>query len=270
VVSVDTGNENGNNIRDMTIGKQVEVMEAFLDVLPVSVRSLTDSPEHDLRRWHHDICTVWDVHGYRRGHFWDKIRHIFSLLWEGSPPRRLGIQSEPFGAYTNALEDLVSVDDNDAELDNPEVMALSMLMMYVFRQWAVFFSNPGVSIRRRGAFARQPGFLAIPRAMNAIPPRVIRSGNLAHGGVSQRGKRIFAADPWEDGLRADQAVSSTGEAVVMLYGPTGRYNIDVERDITGKILNPATATWSEEMTLRRGEKLQLHMNHGRLFLGKVA
>ena len=88
-----------------------EAVDAFRAVQPCAVWSLTSPYGEEAIDLNVHAGSVYDVHGYRDGRSWDKIRHIFSIAYEVKPRRGLGIQSEPFG-----FGDRVSVTANKHEL----------------------------------------------------------------------------------------------------------------------------------------------------------
>ena len=214
VLGVDAGNEalwNG----ETSATEMRHAVEAFRSVLPCGVWSLTSPGGEEKADLDTYSGSVFDVHGYRGGRFWDKLRHMFSIVYEQQPSKRLGIQSEPFGPGA-----LVSASENKAELTT-EVMQLAVAQSLLSRQMWVYFCGAGVKSDAGERLSEAPGFREIPSIARQLPRDVMRFSTLCHGGASQRGRRIFAV-PGTDETRADHAISADGRFVVCIYGPSWR------------------------------------------------
>lgn len=213
VLGVDAGNESWQNGEPDTTRLR-EVVETFRAACPCDVWSLT-SPASELRA---DLDayagSVYDVHGYRDGRSYDKLRHIYSIAYEQTPSRRVGIQSEPFGPGAR-----VSVTQNKAELTSG-VMALACAVSLMARQAWVYFSGPGVISDEGERFEDMPGFNATCAIRDALPRDLMAFGALVHGGASQA-RRVFAV-PGTDETRADHAIHADGRFVCAVYGPRWR------------------------------------------------
>ena len=220
VATVDGGNEAWQT-GEPDAGRLREAVNAFRGVLTVPVWSLTSPPgemQEELDRYSGSVC---DIHGYRGGHVWDKVRHAFSVAYEQLPACRFGIQSEPPGPGG-----LVSVTENQHELDG-HAMALLSAMHLMSRQATVFFSSPGVSCRSRGEFSRQPGFIEVPALVRRLRPDLMSYRTICHGGTAWKGKRVFVA---EGNVRADHAIADNGDFMCLIYGPPGESrNVPRER-----------------------------------------
>lgn len=149
------------------------------------------------------------LHGYRGGHVWDKVRHLFSIAYEGEVVRRLGWQGEPFGVGR-----IVSAQDNGHELDGG-AMALGGAMSVMARQAWTFMSGPGVILFDE-PLEQMPGFRETPALIHQLPRDLMQFSILGHGGETKRGQRIHAA---LDDVRADYAIHSDGRYVEIVYGP---------------------------------------------------
>lgn len=228
VLGVDGGNEAWQN-GESDQARLRECVDAFRVVLPCAVWSLT-SPQSEERAALDPMAgSVFDVHGYRDGRSWDKVRHIFSIAYEVQPEKPLGKQSEGFG-----YGDRVSVTENKAELTSG-VMALACAVSLLSRQLWVWFSGPGVISDEGQRMQDMPGFSSTPQMRDALPADLMTFGSLVHGGTSQKGKRIWAV-PSTDATRCDHAIHADGRYVVAVYGPRWKdamreRNCTVERRI---------------------------------------
>jgi hypothetical protein len=260
VCAVDGGNEAWQN-GETDPGRLRAIVDAFRAVLPVPVWSLTSPPGEDPSELDEYAGTVYDVHGARHGRYYDWIRHAFSIAYEGKPACRLGIQSEPPGPGP-----LVSAVHPEAkrELDD-EAMCVLAAMHLMARQATVFMSSPGVSVRERGEFRRQPGFTAVPRLAEWLPEELMRYERLFHGGEVFRGQRVCAA---VEDVRCDHAMSHDGRFMVCIYGPPGAYRIPIERRCEATVHNPATGESIQRLSPSDTE-LVVEFARGRVVLGTL-
>jgi len=170
------------------------------------------------------------LHGYRGGHYWDKIRHIFSNGYEaltGDPKLKyLGWQGEPFGPGR-----LVSATDNKHEL-NKDVMVLAAAMSVMARNTWTYMSGPGV-IAYDEPFASMAGFNETPIVIQSLPRDLMTFRTLSHSGENKRGTRIHVA---EGEVRADYAIHDDGRYVEITYGPFEQnMNLRQERPTTSVV-----------------------------------
>lgn len=169
-----------------------------------------------LHRYTPSWMNFYLIHGYRAGRAHDKIRHIFSGAYEGTPVRRNAKHGEPFGVGR-----LVSAQDNHHELD-AHVMTLAAAMCAMSRGSWSFMSGPGVVLESE-PLANMPGLSETPAILRALPQDIARFQTLGHGGPSHEGRRIYAArDDW----RADYAIHQDGRYVCILYGPPEQHRPD--------------------------------------------
>jgi hypothetical protein len=176
-------------------------------------------------------ANLYVVHSYRGGRFADKIRHIFSIVYEGKPQKRLGWNGEGPG-----FGDLVSAIDNKHEIDANVYSALA-IMALITRQGYVWFSGPGViSDHPNGErLQNMPGFREVPQVRALLPADVMRYGEIWHGGDDRpwSSRRAFRA---VGEMRADHVVDGN-RFVCLMYGPGGlnlpqNRALRVDRDIT--------------------------------------
>ena len=268
VLGVDGGNE-AWHLPENTPEHLRASVDAFRSVLDVPIWSLTDGGEEkaDLDRY---SGSVYDVHGYRGGHVADKIRHAFGVAYEQRPMCRLGIQSEPPGAWSAGS--LVSIMEYAEEMD-AEAMALLTAMHLMSRQMSVYFSSPGVSCRERGEFARQPGFRESAAIVSVLPSDLMQFQTLSHGGESQRGRRILCATGEGDYLiRADHAIHDDGRFVIIAYAARpGDWvvGLKVERGCELTTIDPVTRDTFGPVRYWPDDTLGLHFRHGRIITGRL-
>jgi hypothetical protein len=200
---------------------------------PATLYTLSSPPgetKAELDAWSIDPANMFDVHGYRGGHFWDKIRHIFSISYEGLPSRRLGWQGEPTGPGA-----AVSVTENKAELDDNTLAGMAAMSLMARQAWC-YMSGPGVLFD--SPLEAQPGFYSVPQIRAALPADVMRFTTLIHGGERWASQRIFAV---RGDTRCDHALSADGRFVVIIYGPSLTYDqvkpatIEKVTDLGGKV-----------------------------------
>lgn len=228
IIALDAGNEAWQNGETEPL-RMIRAIETFMEVTPVPVWSQTSPPGETKDELDLYDGSVFDVHGYRAGHYWDKLRHIFSIAYEGKPSSRLGIQSEPFG-----FGDLVSASENKHEL-TPRVMSLACAMSLMSRQMWVYFSGPGVMSDAGQRLEDMPGFLSADYIRSSLPSDLMTFQSLVHGGASQKGRRVFAV-PGTDETRADHAIHDDGRFVCIMYGPNWRNVIQEKEARIGQII----------------------------------
>jgi hypothetical protein len=234
--------------------------EAGGQAIPLLTSPRTEEKD-ELDAYSIDPAQCYDVHGSRDGHFWDKIRHIFSIAYEGKPMRPYGIQSEPTGSG-----DLVSVTTNKHELDDEAVAAMAV-MGAISRQAWVWFSGEGVRIQKSLSIER--GFTSVPRAYALLPADLMSYAILHHSGETWRRERIVS-HTYPD-LRVDGVQHLDGRCVYLFYGPSSKhspYNVLVTKKITGTLWDLVTGeNWP--INHEPGQSLSLAMNRALLFVGHI-
>lgn len=208
-----------------------------------------------------DPADCYDVHGSRDGRFWDKIRHIFSIPYEGKPKRKLGIQSEPNGGGT-----LVSVTTNKQELNHEAIAALAVQSL-IARQAYVWFSGEGVSIDK--GLETEPGFWQTPAACALLPKDVMSYATLHHSGDTWSALRLVDQGISHE-VRVDGAQHRDGRCVYLFYGEPGTHRFRAARNFSGQLFDPAVGR-SSAVPFRkvRGEQFELQWERARLFVGTV-
>lgn len=155
------------------------------------------------------------VHGSRDGHFWDKYRHIFSLMRERTLGRDVGGQDEPFGVERKHGEPAtVSAQANGHELDQPGIMEGAAVMSLMCRQWWTFMSGSGVVYHD---FTRLPGFYETPKLVEQLPRDLMTFRTLSHSHPSQVA-RLHTVRGDSPDVREDYAIHDDGRFVAARYG----------------------------------------------------
>lgn len=213
LIGVDAGNETWQN-GEGDEGRLQDAIDGFLDVLPAPVWSLTSPPGEETGELLRYAGSVADVHTYRDGRWWDKVRHVFNNAYEGVTDRPV-VQSEPFGPGAR-----VSVTANKGELDEGVMQAAAVAAAMTGQLW-VYFSGPGVVSDEGERLQDMPGFASTP-AVLALLPKDVGRGEVAHGGESQAHRRVFAASPKGDPreLRWEHCFLSGKRFVALGYGPS--------------------------------------------------
>lgn len=251
--------------------------------------------ETTLADWTPDWQRLTYVHGYRGGHFWDKLRHIFSLAYESmaslsvearalrgretplsaeemaleislmveglgaSQLRRLGWQGEPFGPGAS-----VSCVSYPEEMD-AETMALAAAQALASRQAFAFHQDSGAIYRER--IKDQPGYYEIPAMARELPADVMTWPRLFHGGTAWASQRILEA---VGEVRVDHTVSDDGRFVIKIYGPSGTYRLPVARGFSAAVYDPRAPSDAPQAILgHAGEQLQLSFTRGRVLMGQL-
>lgn len=199
---------------------------------PATLYTISSPPGEtadELNAWSVWPADLFDVHGYRGGRWWDKVRHIFSIPYEGQPQKRLGWQGEPSGPGA-----AVSVTEYKWELDDDTLAAMAAMSLMARQAWC-FMSGAGVLFDY--PIDSEAGFWTVPRMRDALPRDVMGFSRLIHGGDRWANERVFAA---QGETRCDHALSDDGRFVAVIYGPYLSYSqvrpatIEKVTDLGGK------------------------------------
>jgi hypothetical protein len=209
--SRDTGEQDENRLAQF-VGWFVERCPS-VKVRGLSAFTGTEDVEV-INRFSKSPSTIFFVHSYRGGRWWDKVRHIFSFQYEGDPEKRLGWQGEPAGPGR-----LVSAIDNRDELDADALSLMAAISLVTRQQW-VYFSGPGVISNHPNGerFEHMPGFSEVPRVVSMLPADVMRYDLLIHGGEASWGAVAPFLASGEN--RSDCAIyRPDGRFACVIYGP---------------------------------------------------
>lgn len=257
----DAGNETWQNGEPDPV-KLARFVRAYRQAGGRAVVTLTSPPgeeTHELNAFSIEPAQCYDVHGYRDGHFYDKIRHIFSIPYEGQPMRALGVQSEPAGSG-----ELVSVTSNKQELDHEAVAAMGVMSLLARQAW-VWFSGEGVRIQ--AGLETEQGFVATPRIAAVLPKDVMTFNTLHHSGDSWRNVRIVDQGVSHE-VRVDGAQAADGRCVYLFYGEPGTHQFRAAKNFTGTLYHPGTGE-GEPFSKKKGETFSMSWNRARLFVGRL-
>jgi hypothetical protein len=193
-----------------------------------------DSSE-DAPEVHEYSGDVFYTHGYRSGESTDRLRHIFSLAYEGygylkdhgKNPRRLGWQGEPTGPH-----EFPGLGVTVNYVNSVEELGLLGFQSLMCRQGWNFMSQWGVF--NNGPIYRHSGFWVVPQMralLKQFAPDVMSWNSLLHGG---RGEAVlksptgYFGDPGvaEGPARIDQVISPNGrKCVATVHGGRGRKQV---------------------------------------------
>jgi hypothetical protein len=214
VVALFEGANESRDTGEPDARRLAEFVSAFHERCPqplVALSSYTGTEDVSvLNEFSRSPANVFVCHGYRGGKWWDKVRHIMSLVYEGKPSKRLGWQGEPAGPGA-----LVSAIDNRHELDADALCAMALMSLMTRQAW-VYFCGPGVKSDDGERLQDMPGFREVPQVRALLPADVMWFDQIFHGGETWARQRVFAA---QGDVRADHAMAADGRMAVLIYGP---------------------------------------------------
>lgn len=196
---------------------------AFQANCPSVICTTTAPPsehENDIAEW----CggNFFAIHGYRGGEDHDRIRHIFSVPWEGHPPSKFGIQDEPTGPG-----DKVSVkpshcyDGRDVDANHMVALAVQSLNS---NQGFNYFCSDGV--KSDGDITQWAGFYEVAKVAKWMPQDIMAWPKAIHFGSSQA-DRVFEPTR-EDTLRFDHRIRGN-QFFGVFYGDEGNLRARCKR-----------------------------------------
>jgi len=177
--------------------------------------------ENDIAEW----CggDFFAIHGYRGGEDHDRIRHIFSVQWEGHPPKKFGIQDEWTGPG-----DQVSVKPNHCyegrDVDCNHMIAGAVQSLNSNQAFNYFC---GDGVKSDGDITRWPGFYEVPKVAQWMPQDIMAWPTAIHFGTTQP-DRIFEPTA-EDTLRFDHRINGDGRFFGVFYGDEGNLRARCKR-----------------------------------------
>ena len=237
-------------------------VQAYRDGGGTALLTLTSPPGEEaaeLNAFSIDPADIYDVHGYRGGRFYDKIRHIFSIAYEGLPKRRLGIQSEPAGSGK-----LVSVTDNINELNHAAVGLLGVMSLLTRQAW-VWFSGEGVWVQ--AGLETEAGFANTPKLCALLPKDLMQFQSLQHSGETWAKTRLVDRGITHE-CRMDGARHTDGRFVYLFYGMPGTHSFRAARKFSGTFYHPETLV-AEPVSYNAGDSFTLSWDRGLVFIGTV-
>jgi hypothetical protein len=227
-----------NEARDVYIGASAGDVEHLVQ----KIRSRNGSDLYTLsgytgdttieivQEWTPEWAPYYYFHGYRAGHWYDKVRHLFSDGYEYySQVRPYGYTGEDVGPGKN-----VSVTENQHELDQRVMLLLSAAAM-TSRIAYCYFSSPGVVWDE--PFTNMPGYAAMPQFLSLLPADVQTYETQHHGGDTWAHLRVLAAD---GETRCDGRTAADGRFVCLIYGPEEYAQPPISRNFDGHWCDPST------------------------------
>jgi len=191
------------------------------NTVPVTTTAPPSEHADDIANW----CAgdFYGIHGYRAGEDHDRIRHIFSVGWEGNPPVEYGVQDEPTGPG-----DEVSVKSSHCyegrDVDSNHICALAVQSLLCNQGYNYFC---GAGVKSDTPIESYPGFYEVARSKQIVPPDIMGWPKPFHFGNSQP-DRVFSPCA-EDTLRFDHRISHDGRIFGIFYGDQGHTRARCER-----------------------------------------
>lgn len=213
-----TGANNKEEISDALDEFKAEAPEIIVTTTAPPTESASDIAE-----W----CSgdFYAIHGFRGNEDHDRIRHIFSVPWEGHPPSKYGIQDEPTGPGDEvSVKPAHCYEGRDVDANHMCALAVQSLMC---NQGFNYFCGAGV--KSDTPLDSYAGFYEVPIACKSIVPLDIMGWpGVFHFGASQSGNRVFSPLA-EDSLRFDHRISHEGKIFGIFYGDQGHTRAKCER-----------------------------------------
>lgn len=215
---------------------------------PITTTCPPSESKEDIDKW----CRgdFYCIHGWRDGEDHDRIRHIFSVPWEGEPPEYCGYQDEPTGPG-----DKVSVKANHCyhgrDVDASHLVALAAQSLMT-NQGFNYFCNNGIKLESGASLEATPGFNEVANVVNLVPRDIMNWGDFFHFGDSQSDRRIFSPSSGNQ-VRFDQRVNGN-KFFGMLYGDEGSFSVRCEKRCH-IILKNYKGEIVQERNLNPGEQL---------------
>jgi hypothetical protein len=204
------------------ISDALECFTAECNTVPVTTTAPTSESAEDIAEW----CggDFFAIHGFRDNEDHDRIRHIFSVQWEGHPPSKYGIQDEPTGPGDEvSVKPAHCYEGRDVDANHMCALAVQSLMC---NQGFNYFCGAGV--KSDTLLTSYAGFHEVPVAKNIVPLDIMGWPGVFHFGSSQSGQRVFSPLA-EDTLRFDHRISHEGKIFGIFYGDQGHTRAKCER-----------------------------------------
>lgn len=216
-------------------------------------------PPNILKEYTPSFMNAYYKHGYRDGHYWDKLRHYFSDGYEyyGKLLREYGADHEPmgFGKYVSATENREEINDS--------LMGLVAVAACIAKQSFVYFCSAGIKWEDQD-FNAMAGYATVFKLVNMLP--AITQGTLHHSGDRWSNLSVFRA---VNEFRVDGIIDGAGNFNYVAYGPGDRIKLPVSRSFDGRIINPKTLE-VHSISANRGEFLpEMVYDKGFVITGKV-
>jgi len=215
-------------------------------------------------------ASVYIVHGHRMGDSTERLRHIFSIPYEGQAEKRLGWQTEPTGPGP-----AVTV----GRVDDVEELALLSAQAWAARQAWTMMSSCGIFWTC--PLESEPGHHAVPRmrqVLRSFSPDVMEWPVLTHGGRDDAPLRSTTGYFGDVGVeRGPARINITAHAsgrkyVAVVSGGRAprelRNHLPCTADITLVHAQPDETIAQQRLTIGAGETFSIDYRVGRLVLSQ--
>ena len=218
----------GNEAWQTGAGSKEEISDALdeftaeCSTVIVTTTAPPDESAEQIEKW----CDgdFYAIHGYRGGEDHDRIRHIFSVMWEGEPPTKYGYQDEPTGPGPGvSVKPSHCYSGRDVDANHMCALAVQSIMC---NQGFNYFCSDGV--KSDGDITRWAGFYEVARIKSVVPIDIMAWPKPFHFGGSQSAHRVFSPCA-EDTLRFDHRISHDGRIFGIFYGDEGNLKARCER-----------------------------------------
>jgi len=202
-----------------------DALESFTAECSTIIVTTTAPPSEsapDIQAW----CggDFYAIHGFRGNEDHDRIRHIFSVPWEGHPPSKYGWQDEPTGPGDEvSVKPAHCYEGRDVDANHMCALAVQSLMC---NQGFNYFCGAGV--KSDTPLDSYAGFYEVAKVKAIVPIDIMGWPGVFHFGSSQSGQRVFSPLA-EDTLRFDHRISHDGCIFGIFYGDQGRTYAKCER-----------------------------------------
>ena len=212
----------GNEAWQTGAGSKEEILDALSEftsenvTVPVTTTSPVDESTESIAEW----CggDFFAIHGWRDGEDHDRIRHIFSIDWEGHPPSTHGIQDEPTGPGDEvSVKAYHCYHGRDVDTNHMCALAVQSLMC---NQGFNYFCSEGVKSDSLEKLQQRAGFHEVGRVSQIVPIDIMAWPKPFHFGSSQSHVRVFSPVRG-DTLRFDHRVSHDGRLFGLFYSDKG-------------------------------------------------
>lgn len=257
--SRDTGDSDDRDPRE--VERLVNLIRSRHPHLSYALSGYTgDTPIEDMREWTPSWMNFYYFHGYRDGHYWDKVRHMFSNGYEyyGRNIRKYGFVGEDVGPGK-----WLSVTSNKHELDAATMGCLGVMAACAGIGYT-YICSPGIIFDE--PLEGMPGFWNLPALYRRLPQDLMAWSHLHHGGTSWNHIKVFGA---VDEFRVDGRLNHDGRFVYVAYGPGNSVNIPIHRNCEFDVIDPATGNTISHEVKRAGEAWRLNFHRGVILIGRT-
>lgn len=208
--------------------------------VPVTTTSPVTEAADSIAAW----CAgdYYNIHGWRDGEDHDRIRHIFSVPWEGNPPERNGYQDEPTGPG-----DEVSVKASHCyhgrDVDASHLVSLAVISLMT-NQGFNYFNSDGVKLTSADSLASWAGFTEVANVVSLVPRDIMDWFKYIHFGDTQP-DRVFGPN-YGNEVRFDHRFGPNNQIFGVLYGDEGHFGIMNYRAAHVRVRNYKGETISEQ------------------------